>query len=170
MIGDSNAVRQSNERQGIGHGRAYRLEMDGFNQFIEGNQLLDLLVVGSKYTWYRPNGSAKSRLDRTLVSDSWVKIWPRSRQYILNRKVSDHCALVIKDRRVDWGPKPFRSFDAWEELDGYRDVVRQAWEHTVDCGNDLEKVKFKFKRLKQALKQWREQVFDKKKAKRQKIV
>jgi len=60
---------------------------------------------------------------------------------------------VVKDRLIDWGPKPFRSFDAWEELDGYKEVVRQAWEHDVRCGNDLEKVKIKIKNLKQALKQ-----------------
>jgi len=58
VIGDFNVMRYSHERQGIGQARANRLEMEGFNNFIVNYQLLDLLVVGT----------AKSRLDRALVS------------------------------------------------------------------------------------------------------
>jgi len=60
-----------------------------------------------------------------LISDNWEEMWPGSRQYIL-KQVSDHCALVVKDKIIDWGPKPFGSFNAWEKLDDYMEVVRQA--------------------------------------------
>jgi len=68
---------------------------------------LDLPIVGKKYTWFKSNGSAKSRLDRILVSEEWMNIWPMYKQYIQQREVSDHCALVVKTMDKDWGPKPF---------------------------------------------------------------
>lgn len=76
MVGDFNVVRHSNKRQGVGHARVNRSKIKGFNNFIDSNQLLDLLAMGRKYTWYRPNDTTKSRLDRVLVSDNWVETWP----------------------------------------------------------------------------------------------
>ena len=52
--------------------------------------------MGKKYTWYKANGTAKSRLDRVLVSDEWLRKWPMAKQYILPREVSDHRTIVIK--------------------------------------------------------------------------
>jgi len=87
--------------------------MENFNAFIDRCQLFDIPAMGRKFTWYRPNGTAKSSLDRLLVSDSWLAVWLGSTQYIQSRLVSNHCALVVKNRQVDWGPKPFRTFDVW---------------------------------------------------------
>jgi len=55
-------------------------------------------------------------------------MWLGSRQYVLSRQVSDHYGLLIKDIKVDWRPKPFESFDVWEEVDGFKDVVKKAWD------------------------------------------
>ena len=121
-------------------------------------------------TWYRPNGTARSRLDRILVSDLWIETWPGSTQYILSRSVSDHCALVIKNRIIDWGPKPFRALDVWFEVDGYKDVIKQAWDREVNSGHGMEITKIKLKGLKQVLKLWREQVVNSKKVRKQKIL
>jgi len=73
--------------------------------------------------------------------------------------VLDHCTLVVKVRNVDWGPKPFRTFDAWAEVVGFKEVVRRAWGHRLDGGNYIGNVKMKLKELKQQLKAWRDQVF-----------
>jgi len=82
-------------------------EMVKFNEFIGKCELVDIPVLGRRYTCYRPNGTSRSRLDRVLVSDSWLMKWPWSIQYIHSRQVSDHYALVVKNRMLDWGPKPF---------------------------------------------------------------
>jgi len=70
MVGDFNAVRNPNERQGVGQAKANRSEMNGFNNFIVSNQLLDIPTTGRKFMWCRPNGTTKSRLDRALVFDN----------------------------------------------------------------------------------------------------
>jgi len=35
--------------------------------------MFDARIVGRKYTWYKPSGSAKSILDGTLLSDEWLQ-------------------------------------------------------------------------------------------------
>jgi len=60
VIGDFNAVRHANERHGLGHARINRSEIEGFNNFIDNNQLLELPAVRRKFTSYRPNGTTKS--------------------------------------------------------------------------------------------------------------
>jgi len=55
-----------------------RAEMDGFNSFIDRCQLYDIPTVGRVYTWYRPNDTSRSRLNRTLVSENWFLKWSGS--------------------------------------------------------------------------------------------
>ena len=59
-----------------------------------------------------------------LVSEECLKLWPMSKQYVLRREVSNHCALVIKSVEKDWGPKPFRSIDAWLLERGFNRMVK----------------------------------------------
>ena len=39
-----------------------------FNDFIMDVEMEDVLMVGRRFTWYRPNGSAKTRINRVLVT------------------------------------------------------------------------------------------------------
>ena len=158
VCGDFNAVRSRSERKGIGRGDQSR-EMNGFNSFIESNSLLDLPLVGKLYTWFKPDGTAKSRIDRALVTEEWLQQWPMSRQYVLRREVSDHCALVIKFVEKDWGPKPFRSIDAWFLERGFNNMVKVKWKSYSVQGNGIWKLKEKLKLLKIDLKSWNKDVF-----------
>ena len=106
-------------------------EISGFNNFIEGMKLLDIPCVGRKYTWYTPNGKTKSRIDRFLVPNQWLQTQPGSKQYVLGRQVSDHCTLILKTHVVEWGPKPFRFLDIWQEDKRFSDFVQKKWEKYV---------------------------------------
>ena len=85
-----NEVRNENERKGVRGSQ--KKEISGFNSFIDHMALLDLPLVGKNYTWFRPDGTAKSRIDRGLVTEEWLLKWPMSKQYVLRREVSDHYA------------------------------------------------------------------------------
>jgi len=102
VLRDFNSVRFECERSGIRKELTYKTKMDKFNDFIQNYELLDIPVVERKYTWYHPNGMAKSRIDRILVSEEWLQLWPDSKQFIISRLVSDHCVIVVKNS-VDWG-------------------------------------------------------------------
>nr|KYP56893.1 hypothetical protein KK1_003144 [Cajanus cajan] len=105
--GDFNAVRVEGERRGVS---SYWREddMKCFDEFITEAELVDLPLVGRKYTWYKTDGKCMSRLDRFLVSNAWLSHWPHTTQWGLSRGVSDHCAILLKNEDINWGPKPFR--------------------------------------------------------------
>jgi len=71
LIDDFNSVRFASERKGINCGMINKGDLIRLNDFIERCGLRDIPVVGRKFTWYRPNGMARSRLDRVLVSEEW---------------------------------------------------------------------------------------------------
>ena len=87
-------------------------------------KMVDIPCIGRKYTWYRPNGKAKSRLDRFLITFEWLQQWPGCKQYVIDRQISYHCALVLKSNVVDWGPKPFRFLDIQQENKEFENFIK----------------------------------------------
>ncbi|GKV36551.1 hypothetical protein SLEP1_g44670 [Rubroshorea leprosula] len=61
LMGDFNAIRNEQEWNG---GRTRRREMVEFDIFIRDCGLIDLPLIGRKFTRYQPNGIVMSRLDR----------------------------------------------------------------------------------------------------------
>ena len=159
LCGDFNVVRSRCERKGIRVGVDSSSEIVGFNSFIENNMLFDLPIVGKNFTWFKPNGTAKSRIDRVLVSEEWLVRWPMSKQYVQSREVSDHCAIVVKDVQKDWGPKPFRSLDIWLQERSFCGMVKDFWLAYSVEGNAFVRFKEKLKSLKGDLKKWNRDVF-----------
>jgi len=68
VVGDFNSIRSREEMKSLMFVSDYRREIDGFNAFIEETELVDIPLTGRKFTWYKPNGLVKSRIDRVLVS------------------------------------------------------------------------------------------------------
>lgn len=63
LAGDFNAVLRGNERKGCSS-QEHRVEIDEFQSFVKDMELVDLPLLGRRYTWFKSNGSAMSRLDR----------------------------------------------------------------------------------------------------------
>ncbi|GKV32867.1 hypothetical protein SLEP1_g41432 [Rubroshorea leprosula] len=148
---DYNAVRSVEERAGC---TVTTNEMREFDAFIHNMGLIDLLLVGRKYTWYNSNGKYMSRIDRFLLSEEWTTKWSDVKQWGLRRSVSDHCPILLKNECVDWGPKPFKYYDAWLEQPGCKEVITNAWINNEVSGWNEFKLKEKLKRTKQVLKEW----------------
>ncbi|GLT87908.1 hypothetical protein SLE2022_059610 [Rubroshorea leprosula] len=128
--------------------------MNEFNSFIHDAGLINLPLIGRKYTWYSSNGRHMSRIDRFLISADWFEKWSDVKQWGLGRSVSDHCPLVLKNEKVDWGPKPFKFFDSWLEQLECKELIRKAWNSTVEDGRKGFRLKEKLKGTKKALKVW----------------
>lgn len=77
LVGDFNAIKNRSERRGTSliSQDSYNVE---FQSFIDELDLIDLPVLGKKFTWFRPDGSAMSRLDRFLVTEEWANLWSLS--------------------------------------------------------------------------------------------
>lgn len=69
MIGDFNAILEMEERAGSGWEISDR-EKRVFRGFLENN--FDIKIQGREFTWYRPNGMCKSRIDGAIVNDKWL--------------------------------------------------------------------------------------------------
>jgi len=72
--------------------------------------------------------------------------------------VSDHCALLLKVEQIDWGPKPFRNLDAWNNFIGFTSFVESKWKSYSMDGSRIFVLKEKLKFLKRDLKVWNKEV------------
>jgi exonuclease III len=98
VVGDFNAVVVSEERRGLANEVSSSLEMTGFREFIDDLNMIDLPLLGRRYTWFHSNGISMSRLDRChcFVSLEWLEKWGVASVWVLPREVPDHCPLVLK--------------------------------------------------------------------------
>ena len=154
VLGDFNSIRSAEERVSLSQRRIDPHDIATFNQWISDLELQEIKSVGPNYTWIRPNGYVKSRLDRFLVSDQWLSLWPDCCQHVLQRDLSDHCPIILQTNMVDWGPKPFRVFDWWLQQKQYQKLVRDTWSNDQQGGWGSIALKNKLKNLKAVLKQW----------------
>ena len=122
-------------------------------------ELLEVPTVGRQYTWFRPNGESKSRLDRALISPEWRDTWAESVQFTLSRNFSDHCPILLKANNVDWGPKSFRILNCWLTDKSFTDVANHCWNSVQVVGWGAYVLKEKIKRLKGRLKIWNKEEY-----------
>lgn len=126
IVGDFNAVRMAGERAGKNDYLNSR-DMKAFDQFIEQEHLFDMPFTGGKFTYYRKDGSCKSKLDRILVNEEWLDKWPHQKLKRLGRTFSDHCPIVLEHQLKDWGPSPFRLINGWLSHPNFMEFVKVKW-------------------------------------------
>ncbi|CAJ2642357.1 unnamed protein product [Trifolium pratense] len=151
--GDFNAVKHINERRSVRDGHRFSDHIP-FNRFIEDNSLIDLPLMGHKFTWFKGDGVSMSRLDRFLLSEEWCISWPNCKQVAKLRGLSDHCPLVLTSNEEDWGPRPSRMLKCWKDIPGYKAFVREKWNSFQVDGWGGYVLKEKLKMIKVALREW----------------
>nr|GFC04632.1 RNA-directed DNA polymerase, eukaryota [Tanacetum cinerariifolium]GFC04634.1 RNA-directed DNA polymerase, eukaryota [Tanacetum cinerariifolium] len=107
VMGDFNEVRYKNERYGSvfhAHGA------DAFNSFISNANLQEIPLGGSAFTWCHRSASKMSKLDRFLMSEGLLSVNPNFSAITLDRYLSDHRPIMLRESFHDYGPIPFRSF------------------------------------------------------------
>jgi hypothetical protein len=74
VLGDFNAVLHYDERRGLNQLSFFAVssEIVEFRDFVRDMDLIDLPVLGRKFTWVHPNGVTMSRIDRVLASEAWL--------------------------------------------------------------------------------------------------
>ncbi|GLT40908.1 hypothetical protein SLA2020_150060 [Shorea laevis] len=100
-----------------------------------------------------------SRLDRFLISDDLFNFWGECYQVGLNRSVLDHCLVILKKVNSDWGPKPFRALNCWDQHPDFIGIVENIWKTTEVRGWKGYACKVKFKQLRNNFKKWNIEVF-----------
>jgi hypothetical protein len=159
VVGDFNAVCRPEERRGVREMSNLNVEMREFGGFLEGLDMLDLPLLGRRFTWYNANGIAMSRIDRGLVSWEWEDLWGACSLWVCPRDVSDHCPVVLKYGNDDWVPKPFRFNNYWLEHRNFKTVVDEWWRGQEVEGWMAFVLKEKLRGLKFCLKEWHSSEF-----------
>ncbi|GJY76103.1 putative RNA-directed DNA polymerase [Tanacetum coccineum] len=124
IFGDFNVIRRVDDRL---NSQVKIKEMDDFSDFINVAQLVKIPMGG-----------------RNLLG--LVMTGP---MVALDRKLSDHCPIVLKDMDVDFGPKPFRVFDLWLEEVDIEQLVSHSWKKDVRGSRPDYRFRDKLKNVKE---------------------
>ena len=128
--------------------------MREFSEWIAVLNLIDIPLHGVKFTWRR--NDSKSKLDRGLCCQSWLRKFPNLNMIGLNRSISNHNPLLLTLEALNnWGPKPFRCYDAWFLNPQFKRFLVREWQNIPDVP-----LHNKLKILKAPVKLWRAENFD----------
>ncbi|GJV89336.1 RNA-directed DNA polymerase, eukaryota [Tanacetum coccineum] len=152
LMGDFNEVRSERER----FGSVFNQQgATAFNQFISSSSLIDPPLDGYAFTWSHKNASKMSKLDRFLLSEGLFDFFPHLSAICLDKNLSDHRPILLRESCLDYGPTPFRFFHSWFSLDGFDAFVENTWNSLmVSDDNALIRLQRKLQLLKIAIKSW----------------
>nr|GEW78030.1 retrotransposon protein, putative, Ty1-copia subclass [Tanacetum cinerariifolium] len=73
----------------------------------------------------------------------------------LDRYLSDHRPILLRESVVDYGPSPFKFYHHWLEVDGFRKFMEYTWNAAPSHNlNDISNLMLKLKFLKSKIKEW----------------
>ncbi|MCI41722.1 endonuclease/exonuclease/phosphatase family protein, partial [Trifolium medium] len=87
ILGDFNSVSSGEERIGASIEASVTSDMRDYVGFVEDMEVVDLPLLGRRFTWFHPSGRAMSRIDRVLVSEEWLCSWGQCSLWVLARDV-----------------------------------------------------------------------------------
>ncbi|GJV01931.1 RNA-directed DNA polymerase, eukaryota, reverse transcriptase zinc-binding domain protein [Tanacetum coccineum] len=152
MMGDFNEVRFKSDRFGSFFNER---GADMFNSFISNASLEEVPLGGCAYTWCHKSASKMSKLDRFLISENLMHKCPNICAITLDRFISDHRPILLRESSFDYGPTPFRFFHYWMEVDGFNEFVIDSWRVAPgDQSNGMRNMLFKLKFLKSKIREW----------------
>ncbi|GJS12658.1 RNA-directed DNA polymerase, eukaryota [Tanacetum coccineum] len=131
IMGDFNEVRRKEERRGCQTGGL------------------------SHYYWSHPSATKMSKLDRFLVSDGIILLFPSITALCLDRHLSDHRPILLREILLDFGPTPFRFYHSWFSYDGFDEMVEKTWRSfSYSDTNGMIRFKKKLQDLKSSIRLW----------------
>nr|GEW55854.1 RNA-directed DNA polymerase, eukaryota, reverse transcriptase zinc-binding domain protein [Tanacetum cinerariifolium] len=152
MMGDFNEVRYKSDR----FGSVFNAQgADEFNSFIVTAGLVEVQLGGSAFTWCHKSATKMSKLDRFFISENLLTKCPHVSAITLERYLSDHRPILLREASYDYGPVPFRFFHHWLELDGFSTFVTEQWNIApVNMSNGLCNLMGKLKFIKTRIREW----------------
>ncbi|GKF29360.1 RNA-directed DNA polymerase, eukaryota [Tanacetum coccineum] len=151
-MGDFNEVRYKLDR----FGSVFNVQgAEEFNAFIADVGLEEVPLGGSSFTWCHKSATKMSKLDRFFVSNSLLNSCPHFSAITLERCLSDHRPILLRELNFDYGPTPFRFFHHWIELDGFSNFVSDVWKSAPGVkDNGIKNMAGKLKYLKGKIREW----------------
>ncbi|XP_074310090.1 uncharacterized protein LOC141645569 [Silene latifolia] len=150
--GDFNNVLAYQERIG---GEVSLAEIQPFQECIKYCQVQDIKAICSFFTWNKKQGGITrkySRLDRFLVNEDWLSVFPDAYANFMPEGIFYHCPCVVQfGMTVQRKKVPFKYYNMWSLADDYNQIVDTVWSEQVD-GTLMYQLVSKLKKLKGPLK------------------
>ena len=112
------------------------LLIKGFREAIEASGLIDIGMEGFQFTWEKSRGTPdwiEERLDRAMVTQTWLSRFPNSIAYGMEASESDHIPLFLDTRYLGktYRQRRFRFENNWLNEPGCGDVIMSSWESSI---------------------------------------
>ncbi|GJZ17899.1 RNA-directed DNA polymerase, eukaryota [Tanacetum coccineum] len=128
VMGDFNEVRCKEDRWGstfLAQGAC------SFNSFISNAGLNEVQLEGYSFTWAHPSASK------------------------MNRHLSDHRPILLREMLVDFGATPFRLYHSWLSIPGFDQMITSTWNSFILVdSNGMIRFKKKLQLLKKEIRKW----------------
>ncbi|GJW23891.1 RNA-directed DNA polymerase, eukaryota [Tanacetum coccineum] len=149
----------------IGKWKGEVVIMGDFNEVRAG--LEEVPLDGSTFTWCHKSATNMSKLDRFLIFETLFNSCLNILAITLERYLSDHRPILLRESHFDYGPTSFRFFHYWIDMEGFSKVVEDAWrEGPCDEANATMNMMMKLKFLKMKIREWnKENMFNMKNVK-----
>ncbi|KAF7824555.1 reverse transcriptase [Senna tora] len=158
-VGDFNEILSQNEKEGVRlHSQS---QIEHFRSFVDRNGLLDVPLKGCRFTWCnnRVDGCVKEKIDRVLVSNEWMNLFPNMIAMALPALGSDHSPII-----TNLNPKPmkrakeFKFEDYWMEHEDFTGILQRSWSRDNDADN-WAKWRRNGNNFQQAVQDWSKKTF-----------
>ncbi|GJW09970.1 RNA-directed DNA polymerase, eukaryota [Tanacetum coccineum] len=137
----------------IGKWKGEVVIMGDFNEVRAG--LEEVPLDGSTFTWCHKSATNMSKLDRFLIFETLFNSCLNILAITLERYLSDHRPILLRESHFDYGPTSFRFFHYWIDMEGFSKVVEDAWrEGPCDEANAMMNMMMKLKFLKTKIREW----------------
>nr|GEV44233.1 RNA-directed DNA polymerase, eukaryota [Tanacetum cinerariifolium] len=126
-----------------------------FNGFISNSGLVEIQLEGYSFTWSLQSAKRMSKLDRFFVSDGLFSIFSHLSGIFLDRHLSDHRLILLREVAFDYRPSPFRVYHSLFNLQGFNKMVSNTWNNLVsDDKNMMVRFEKKLQILKKNIRIW----------------
>lgn len=151
LIGDFNDILNEDDKQGS-HKHPWSL-LDGFMRTIKYCGLVELDLMGSKFTWEKIRGKkqcVRERIDRAFATAAWWQLFPLCKLIVHHTIYSDHKPLQLELNSINHSRKKFKfGFEnTWLMKKSFHEKVSKYWQNLtpvhflpklLDLSNFMEK-------------------------------
>ncbi|KAL0289271.1 UNVERIFIED_CONTAM: putative ribonuclease H protein [Sesamum radiatum] len=152
LTGDFNAVMDGSEVNGYAADTSN--SMAEFQECVATSGLIQLSYTGAPFTWHNCSEGGRSlwkRLDRMLVNEAWLTIWPLTKYLCSTPRTSDHAPLILQGHEMQREVTMFRFEIFLTKLPSFLSSVKDVWRHHI-VGTSMYALTRKLKALKPVLR------------------
>ncbi|XP_020699543.1 uncharacterized protein LOC110111848 [Dendrobium catenatum] len=147
LMGDFNTCCFSSEK--LGGNPLNQNLLNDINSVIFDTNLKNLGSIGPSYTWFnqRTDSPIHIKLDRMLINDQWVSLYPDSFYSIHSPSGSDHCPIVLNSGTYHTKKHHFLYKNYWGKCEQFWVLllnifaIKAVGNPLVDFGNKLKLLK-----------------------------